>query len=363
VKILVATGGTGGHVYPAIALAKELRKRNCEVLFAVRSDGLAARVLDRENFQFAGVLSAPMAVSSPRRILEGAISNLRGLFQSMKIVKKFSPDRAVGFGAYASVPPVVAAFLLRVPIILHEQNISPGRANRFCSIFARNVAVSFPETEKFFPAKSIVVGNPVRDDLFGLHPGQSRKALGLEEDRLTILVFGGSAGAKSINLWISRSLGDLADLNDKIQFVHLTGHADETEKLKASYSRHGFGAAVMDYSHRMNDCYASASLAVCRSGASTVAELIATRTPAILVPYPHAAGGHQMKNALFLESLGSALTLTESENLEIRLAQKIREIALSNDLSAKMRENYGRYPVSIRESAKNLADAVIGDSG
>ena len=258
------------------------------------------------------------------------------------------------------MPPLVAAFLKRVPVILHEQNLTPGWANRFCALFAKKIAVSFPETEKFFPGKSLLVGNPVREELWGMDPERSRRSLGLEENRPTILVFGGSAGAKSINGLISESLGQLLDLREKVQFVHLTGNGDETQKLKEKYGQVGFHSTVMDYCDRMNDCYAAATFAVCRSGASTVAELIATRTPAILVPYPHAAGNHQRKNASFLEKLGCAATIVESEGSGSQLVKKIREMVSSDGLLSRMRENFGKFPVSVRDAARKLSDAVMG---
>ena len=361
-RILIAAGGTGGHLYPAIALGKELKKRSCVTLFVIRSNSLASKALNLEGLDFVEASSAPVSIKKPLSILTGAFSNLKGVFEGLKAVKTFKPDCAVGFGAYVSVPSLVACALKGVPIVLHEQNVDPGWANRFCAMFSKKVAVSFPQTEKDFPGKSVLVGNPVREELLNSQPAEARKSLGLKEGLQTVLVFGGSAGAKSVNQAVVESLAGLSDLKEKIQFLHLTGRGEEKEKLEQKYAASRFHAVVLHYSDRMGDCYSSASFAVCRSGATTAAELIATKTPAVLVPYPYATGDHQKSNAYFLEGLGCAAVVLESENFGRELAEKMRSMASQDGAVKKMRENFSKFPVSLRESAGKLADAVM-DAG
>jgi UDP-N-acetylglucosamine--N-acetylmuramyl-(pentapeptide) pyrophosphoryl-undecaprenol N-acetylglucosamine transferase len=207
-----------------------------------------------------------------------------------------------GVTVLVSVPVVLAARLRGIPVFLHEQNVVPGWANRFNALFATRVAVSFAETEKFFPGKSLLTGNPVRSEIRPGDRSAARRSLGLREDRMTIFVFGGSGGARSVNAAVLASLEGLKDLSGRIQFLHLTGSSSESEIVSRGYREKGFSAQVLDYSEKMSDCYSSADFAVCRSGATTVFELAATRTPAVLIPYPYATNDHQAKNAPVLRT-------------------------------------------------------------
>jgi len=358
-KVLITAGGTGGHFYPAIALARELIKRNHQILFATRRVPLAIEVLQREKLEVTLVSCSPLLGKNPFAALKGSMQNIQGIFQGLRIIKTFKPDRVVGFGSYVSIPVVIAAFLKRVPVILHEQNVIPGWANRFSSRFAKVVAVSFEETVCYFQkGKAVVTGNPVRDDFQSATPEDSRIALGLKEDLKVILVFGGSAGARSINESIDRSLESLSDLKDQIQFLHLTGHPDQTKKLTDTFLKYKFHAVVKEFSHEMNLCYASADVVICRSGATTLAELIQTQIPAILVPYPYATNDHQRKNAQLLQEKGCGIMLSESLDLTVSLSRQIREWVLSPETLIKMRESYRKFSLSTQSAAKNLTDVV-----
>ena len=358
-RVVIAAGGTGGHFYPAVALAHELADR-CDLLFAIRSNDSTANRLKTERFDFVEVPAGPFFGQSPWKILRGAFRNFRGVFCGMGLLRRFRADAVIGFGAYVSVPVVLAARLLGIPVVLHEQNLVPGWANRLNALFARKVAISFAETEKYFSGKSVLTGNPVRAELGKANREESRRILGLAADRTVILVFGGSGGAKSVNAWIGRSLGNLEDLRERVQFLHLTGSSEETRNADLKYREAGFAAKVLDYSDRMGDCYASADLAVCRSGATTLSELVVTRTPAVLIPYPYATNDHQAKNARVLEVLGAARVLLESDPLlGDKLSAALRDLTGAPDRLRRMREAYARFPVDLPSAPAKLADTVL----
>lgn len=360
-KVIIAAGGTGGHLYPGISLARELQKRNDEILFIVRKNDPTIKILEREKLSFKEIPCAPFFGQSIVSIPKGIIRNISGIFASLRFFKEFRPDAVAGFGAYVSVPVILAAFFKRIPITLHEQNAVPGWATRFCAYFARKVAISFPESEKYLGEKSFLTGNLVRREFFGLDRTQAKKILGLKENRITVLVFGGSGGAKSINQVMWQTLDKLSDLRDKVQFIHLTGHRDDTEKLTEKYQRSGIHAIVSDYSHQMSLCYAASDFAVCRSGASTLFELVATRTPAIFIPYPFAIGDHQKSNAEILVKLGAAMMILKSEGIDRVtdfVTKNIRDLILSMEKLKQMREALDRFPIQLEKSAVILADEI-----
>ena len=358
-RILIATGGTGGHLYPAIVLARELKKRGCEVLFVLKANETSPKEILSDQFASVPVAGAPFDRSNPLRNLSGAFSNFKGLFQGLRVIGTFKPDIAVGFGGYASVAVVLASAIKGIPIIIHEQNVVPGFANKVCAVFARRVAVSFKETLGAFPKKGVLVGNLIREDLFSLDRAAAFKSLGLKEGRKTILVFGGSAGSRSINKAVLRCLGPLKDLSNNLQFVHQTGHPDETAALKERYQEYGFHALVRDYFPEMSLCYSACDLVVARAGAGAVSELAATRNPAILIPYAHAAGNHQMKNAETLAGIGAAKVLEESENIHVQLSNLIRDMITSPRILDQMRENVRRFQAPLKEAPQKLAELIF----
>src|SRR3989344_8278095 len=192
-KVLIASGGTGGHLYPALVLARKLKERNCEVILALRANETAPKGILPDDIPKVVLEGAPLYRSSPFKNFPGMISNLKGFLKGFGMVRQFRPDAAVGFGGYASVPVLLACALKGVPVLIHEQNVVPGLANRICSLFSRRVAVSFEETLRAFPDKGVWVGNLVREELFRQDRAPALKNLGLADGKITALVFGGSA--------------------------------------------------------------------------------------------------------------------------------------------------------------------------
>ncbi len=357
-KVVIAAGGTGGHLYPAVALAKELRNRGCDILFIVKDNELTRTSLQKESLRFESVAAAPWVGQSPLRVLLGIPAMIGSVRYAMKILQRFGAERVVGFGAYVSVPVVLAARMLRLPIDVHEQNPRPGWANRLAAVFARKVAVSFPQTLERFGSKSVLTGNLVRADLLKGDRAEALGRLGLQKHLKTILIFGGSGGAKSINNAVADGLQKFIPLRDQIQFFHVSGSSEETASLARRYHALDLVAAVRDYCHEMRLAYAAADLAVCRAGATTISELLALGLPSILVPYPY-AGAHQDANAKVAEALGSALVVRESPSLSNDLTDAILRLAKSpQDLEA-MKNACGRFPVDLRASATKMADIVL----
>lgn len=361
-KIIIASGGTGGHLYPAIVLAKELQKRGYKILFTIPKNNLNAQMLLKEGFNFSSILAAPFFGQNPLKALKNLFLNFIAFFQGIKICSQFEPNCMIGFGAYTSVPLVCAGFIKGIPILLHEQNLIPGWANRFCAPFSKKIATSFLETEKQFPGKSIYTGNFIREEFFTTTTEIPKefflKSLILSPEKITILVFGGSLGAKSINAGLIQIIPQLASLKDRIQFIHLSGKDEETSKLKEHYNHFQIQALVQNYSNEIARLYQCADFAITRAGASTISELIATETPALLIPYPFAIKNHQVKNGEVLEILGASKIILETPSFYQELYTNILEMIESKEKRTQMKEAYKKYPISLQNAPIKFADCI-----
>lgn len=314
-RVVITAGGTGGHLYPAQALAQQLRKQSNvpapDVLFM--AGGLNTnRYFDRGNFPFQEVACSPLLSRNPFKSLKGISHLFKGLQQSITILKKYQPDVVVGFGSYYTVPILLAAKWLKIPIILHEANSIPGKANKWLASLATCVGLHFPMTASFFKGKTVEVGLPLREG-FSLEAVAKESAYtyyGLSPEYQTLLICGGSQGAQGINKLIKGCLPTLQRLS--LQIIHLTGNSQETEQLAALYAEHQIPAHVKNFENQMQMAWRIANGFIGRSGASTIAEAIEFEVPGILIPYPHATDQHQEKNADFLVNIvGSAWKLLE----------------------------------------------------
>lgn len=325
-RVVISAGGTGGHLFPAQALASKLKEQSVDVLFV--AGGLStSRHFDREKYAFCEVTSAQILSKNPLKILRGIVHLARSVKQSLAILKKVQPDVVVGFGSYYTVPIVLAARWLKIPIVLHEANSIPGRANRYLSSFATHIGVHFPMTLPYFKDKARCAGLPLREG-YSLCAVSKDKALdyfGLEAGQKTLLVFGGSQGAKSINASIKLCTPVFHSLS--LQLIHLTGDRDTAEDLQRHYAEHGIRACVKVTEHRMNMAWRAADGFVGRSGASTIAEATEFEVPGILIPYPHATDNHQEINANFFAcDVGAGKKILEKELTSERLSSAIEEL-------------------------------------
>ena len=358
-KILISAGGTGGHIYPALSLASQLKHAKQEVLFC-GGNLEENRYFDKQAFSYRSVKCGSFLSKSPWQLLRNGMSILKGILQSRQYIKTFNPDLVVGFGSFYTFPTLLAAQSLGIPIILHEANSIPGKVNRLLSPYAEATGVHFPETIKLLKGKSIEVGMPLRE---GFKKGVKTKQeacayFGLNEEIPTLLIFGGSQGAKSINQLGSEAI--LKYFQGKIQVVHITGSEKIVGELKQRYQEKGIKACVKDFESKMNYAWQAADLMISRAGAGTIAEELEYEVPGILIPYPNSADAHQEKNADFMAStVGGAVKLLEKELTAQLLACKL-ELLLQNNLESLRQEMRG-YKLKKRQT--DLCHLVLQSVG
>jgi UDP-N-acetylglucosamine--N-acetylmuramyl-(pentapeptide) pyrophosphoryl-undecaprenol N-acetylglucosamine transferase len=311
VRVLIAGGGTAGHVFPALALARHLAEGGDEVRFAGTATGQEARLVPDAGFAFVPIEAKPLVRAVSVRALTAPLAAVRSIARCRPIVE--AADVVVGMGGYVSVPVALAALRARTPLILHEQNAVPGLANRTLARPARTVALSFAEAARMLPRSvtTVVTGNPVRPAILAVTAQrdvlrtEGLAELDLDDGRRTVVVFGGSQGALHVNRAIVEALTALADRSD-LQVVLLTGPA-HLEGIRSSLpSRGSLLVRSFGFLERMDLAYAVADLVVARAGATTIAELAVCGIPSILIPYPYATGRHQEANARALQRAGAA---------------------------------------------------------
>jgi UDP-N-acetylglucosamine--N-acetylmuramyl-(pentapeptide) pyrophosphoryl-undecaprenol N-acetylglucosamine transferase len=338
VRMVVAGGGTGGHLFPGIAVAEEFKSRysDAEVLFIGTEKGIEARVVPREGLPIRFLKAEGVLGKSPLKKLLAIWRLLGSLRGARTIFNETRPDVVVGTGGYVSAGPVACARLMSIPTLILEQNMVPGLANRVLSRMADTVAVTYHESMSFFPrAKTYLTGNPVRWDILR---GSRQKALemfSLDQDKVTVFVSGGSSGSRNINNAMVNALNYLLDIKEEVQFLHQTGEKDY-EGVRKAYRKSGFTAMVVPFIYQMAEAYATADIAVLRAGATTLAEITALGKPAIIIPYPHAAG-HQEFNARKLLEIGACMMIPDHELSGELLAGHIRELSGSEEKRAEMR--------------------------
>ncbi len=318
-RILIAAGGTGGHLFPAQACGEELIQKNVEVLFA--GAGLKTnRFFQTNEFAFAETSEAKRSV----------LAVMKGIFKSFSILRKFRPDAVVGFGSFHSFPLLVAARCLRIPIVLFESNSFPGKVNRWFSKNSVLSCVQFAEAARYLKGKTEEVKTPLwRKSTTVATAEEARRYFSLDPDLMTILVFGGSQGAVAINRYFCEAVENLKV--GPFQVLHFIGKKDVLDKIQKRYSDLKIRACVKEFEEKMPIAFKAASFAVCRSGAATLAELIAFEVPAVLIPYPLAAEDHQLSNAEFLTAIGGALCLRESDLNPASLGKALETLALHLD--------------------------------
>jgi UDP-N-acetylglucosamine--N-acetylmuramyl-(pentapeptide) pyrophosphoryl-undecaprenol N-acetylglucosamine transferase len=304
-RAILAGGGTGGHVIPALAIARELRdKFGAEIIFVGTSRGIETRLVPEAGFPLKLIDVGQLKNVSVITRLKTLFALPRAIFAASQILREFRPDVVIGVGGYASGPAMLAAVLSSVPAVAFEPNIVPGFANRVVAPMIAVAAVQFPETRHWF-RRSVVTGIPVRRAFFEI-PARPPGAAP------TLLLFGGSQGAHALNRALIEALPTLIERVPGLCVIHQTGERDYSE-AQADYLRAGISAEVSPFIHDMPGAFARADLVICRSGASTVAEIAAAGKPAIFVPFPRAADDHQRRNAEALSAKDAAILIPESE--------------------------------------------------
>ncbi|OHB33873.1 MAG: undecaprenyldiphospho-muramoylpentapeptide beta-N-acetylglucosaminyltransferase [Desulfuromonadaceae bacterium GWC2_58_13] len=347
-KMLLAGGGTGGHLFPAVALAQRLLAAEPEskVLFVGTRRGIEAKVLPELGLPLATIdISGLVGKKLVGKLIMGP-QLIRSLVQSLRILHKFQPDVVVGVGGYASGPVLLAARLRGYPTLIHEQNAAPGLTNRLLGRWVDRVCTSFSEMDCGFKrSRTVLTGNPLRSGMDDCPPVPSGTP--------RLLVFGGSRGARAINDAVVAMLPDLARFKEQLAIHHQTG-AEDLERIRQGYREAGWEAAeVVPFIDDMAAAYARSHLVICRAGATTLAELTACGRPAILIPYPYAAADHQTANAQSLASRGAALMLPQSDLTPALLAR------LVGDLLDDRERLLGMAGVSWALGKKGAADRIL----
>lgn len=319
--MIIAGGGTGGHLFPGIAIAEEFlhRNRDDRILFVGTNKGIEKKVLGDLGFLLQTIDIEGIKGKKWKNALGALLRIPRSLIQSFRIINRFSPALVIGVGGYASGPVVLAARLLGIPTAIAEQNALPGLTNRILGKMVDRIFVSFAQTERCFQAHKVMVsGNPIRQRFFMEKKRPERK-----NHPFTILVFGGSQGAHAINQAVLEALDNLEPQRDRLQIIHQTGGKDLDSVAKA-YEARGITAEVMPFIMDMAAAYQRADLLVCRAGATSIAEITAAGKAAILIPFPFAVEDHQTKNAEVLVQAGAAEMIPEKELTGVRLAATIQ---------------------------------------
>lgn len=353
-RVVFGCGGTGGHLYPALAIAEKIKKEepDSEILFIGSKRGLEADVVPREGYDFKSIPTQGMQARDT--VLQKAIlsanvgmSNLAGLAKSIAIIKRFKPDAIIGTGGYVCFPILLAGEILKIPCYIHEQNAVPGRANKALAKNARKLFVGFRGTEEIFgyPEKTIFTGNPVREEFSSLDRNESRERLGINKEDFVVFAFGGSLGAKTINDITIEYLSRSKDTENRTLLfgtgrrffddcfdacvakgIKLTKVNGESEKDLVAQNEDK-SIRVQGYINNIKDYISAADLLICRAGALSLAELMAAGKPAIIVPIPNSVGNHQYFNAKAISDVGGAF-LVEEANLDIDdICEKIEYLA------------------------------------
>src|SRR5436190_5137126 len=338
---VIACGGTGGHLFPGIAVAEVLQHRGHAVMLLVSEKDIDSVALSgRTNFQVeklptVGLPSpfSPALFGFTRRFVE-SLSLCRSIY------RKFNPHAVLGMGGFTSTAPVLAGRFRGIPTFIHESNAVPGKANRWTARVVNAVMLGFKECAPFFPkTRTEITGTPVRTDLVRLDRADARRKLGLQEELTTLLVMGGSQGASGINQALIKALPFLQGV--PLQVIHLSGTRDE-RLVADNYRRENVPAYIGAFHHRMEEVYSAADVVVARAGAASLAEFAAFSLPGILIPFPYATDDHQTRNAEIYTRVQAAILLKESEVSGELLGRKIRELIEDPERIQKMAANSSR---------------------
>lgn len=352
-RILIAGGGTGGHIFPAISIAEEIIRRDHknEVLFVGSQNHLEKELISARGFNVEFVRSGGIVGKSIFTKLKSITGSLLGVADSNRIIRRFSPDVVVGVGGYVSGPVVLSAFLRSLPTAICEQNSVPGLTNRILSRMANRIFLTFEDSMSYFPAhKTVVTGNPLRSEFL-------KEYIPFEDDSekydFRILITGGSQGAKGINTVIPESFRYLKS-GRRLKIVHQTG-ASDADKVKRIYTEIGIDAEVYPFIDNIAEFYRESDLIISRAGAGAISEITALGKPSVLIPYPYAANNHQYMNAKYVEQKGASVTVEEN-NLSHMLFPSLLDKILEREELSRMSQCSGKLgkPQAAEKVVNNL---------
>ncbi|MFQ5442151.1 MAG: undecaprenyldiphospho-muramoylpentapeptide beta-N-acetylglucosaminyltransferase [Thermodesulfobacteriota bacterium] len=345
-KFIFAGGGTGGHLFPALALAEEFRKRDkgVEILFIGGRGGLEEKIVPARGFPLTLLNVAGIKRTRGVKRIAALVKAAAATFKAIKILRSIRPDGVIGSGSYSSAPVVTAARLLGIRTAILEQNALPGLTNRFLGKFVKRVYVAFEEAKEFFPrSKTVLAGNPMRKEVLKMIGERSKAFPGREAGKnFTVLVFGGSQGATAINAAFLDASEYLTDIWGGLSVIHQTGEKGY-QYVKDAYERKGLEASIHKFIDEMGEAYASADLVVCRAGATSISEITAFGLASILVPYPFASDNHQEVNARCLSERGAAVMIPQEKLTGRTLADSIRRFYENHGELKSVSERAGAF--------------------
>jgi len=362
-KLIIAGGGTGGHLFPGISVAEEFlgRDESNEVLFVGTEKGIESRIIPQLGRKLECIPASGVRGKNGFAQLKGLALFAFGYAESRKILKRFKPDLVLGVGGYASAPLCLAARGMQISNFIHEQNAIPGLTNRLLARFADKVFISLEESAKFFPgAKIMMTGNPLRRAILDQVNESEAEEAPYEKSRCNLLIFGGSQGARSINKAVMAAIPYLSGSIDGISIVHQTGQNDHAEVIEG-YQIHGVAAEVLQFIDDMASAYKNADIVVCRAGATTIAEITASGKTCIFIPFPHAVDDHQRKNAEALLKEDACIMILEQELSGERLAGEIQKLAANPERVAEIGRN--ARSLAKLDAAKIIVDEMIRAKG
>jgi UDP-N-acetylglucosamine--N-acetylmuramyl-(pentapeptide) pyrophosphoryl-undecaprenol N-acetylglucosamine transferase len=325
-RVIIAGGGTGGHIFPAISIAREIRRRDSanEILFVGTKSGFEVDRIQKEGYNLRFINSGGIVSMGFVRSLKGVLSAIKGIFDSFRIIMDFKPNVVIGVGGYVSGPVVLAAFILFTPSVICEQNAVPGLTNRILARFVKRVFATFQMSTSYFPNdKTMVVGNPVRPEFLTVNRSYKNHS------GIKILVLGGSQGAYKLNVSVPKAVGMLR--RDDVSVVHQTGNRD-IEDVKKAYEWYGIKADAFPFIDDIANVYSDADLVIGRSGAGIISEVTVLGKPSILIPYPFSANNHQLENAKVLERAGAAVIIEDRLAFPEKIAETISDLLNNNKL-------------------------------
>lgn len=355
-RIIIAAGGTGGHINPGISVAEAVAGRwpAHEILFICSKREIEERIYSKKGLRFRQISARGMQGSLFARLLF-PVTLLVSIFESFVIIRQFRPQIVLGMGGYVSTPPMIAARLLGIPTALHEQNSIPGKANRLASRFATAVMTGFPSAASYFQGREVFfTGNPIRSGLLQAKRSDALSEFGFREGVFTILVVGGSQGAAGINRLAVNALGILRDKGLRFQVIHMAGKA--RDEVAAGYAAKKITARCETYFDEIGLAYVVADLVISRAGAIALAEITAFAKPAILVPFPYSADGHQKKNAQSLAEHGAAVVLEEGTTADALMAAEIEKLYKNSDMRTQFGDRSGR--LAVKDAHEKVIDVL-----
>jgi len=338
-RILVVTGSSGGHIFPATALLERFREKPIQALLVLPRKAKENKIpINWENVSY--IHDSKITLKLEKNNIKAIIGFFIAAWESLVIIVKFKPDVVVGFGSQNTLTLIFLAWLFRINTLIHEQNVIPGRANRFLSRIADKIALTFSQTQEFLKApgyKVRITGNPLRADLKILNKSQALEFFGFNKGKLTVLVTGGSQGSHKLNESCFKAFENFS-FKDSLQIIHICGTADFSG-LKEKYSRTGLAFKLFDFLQDMQYAYCASDLVISRSGATTVAELEKFMCPAVLVPYPFAYR-HQLANAKVLEEAGQAVIINDEELSPEKINASLKKFLEDKEKLTNIRRSY-----------------------